>query len=136
MNWEESILKSRSIEIGCMLRACLLLGLCSSVAGAGASRIAERAAAPTTVAPNEDRVRSDGVHELPTSLERSERNRPESILQCWQYGRLIIDERNWEARNLDSSGPLLYSSGGRHDRMRLMQFGDTFCALRYGAQER
>jgi hypothetical protein len=136
MNWEESTLKSRSIEIGGMLKACLLLGLCSSVAGAGVSKIADMAAAPVPVVPNEERARSGGVHELPTSLERSERNRSESIMQCWQYGRLIIDERDWEARNLDSSGPLLYSSDGRHARMRLMQFGDTFCALRYGAQER
>ena len=117
-----------------MLATFLIVGICSPVAGAGVSKLDNMAAA--TVVPNEERSRSGGVHELATSLEKSERNQSDSIMQCWQYGRLIMDERDWEARNLDSSGPLLYSGTGRHARMRLMQFGDTFCALRYDGRSR
>ena len=129
-------MKSLSIDLRGMLVPCLILGISSPVAGAGVSKLENMAAAPATVVPNEERSRSGGVHELATSLERSERNQSDSIMQCWQYGRLIMDERDWEARNLDSSGPLLYSGTGRHARMRLMQFGDTFCSLKYDGRGR
>jgi hypothetical protein len=125
-----------SINLRGMLTPFLIIGICSPVAGAGVSKLDNMAAATATVVPNEERSRSGGVHELATSLGESERNQSDSIMQCWQYGRLIMDERDWEARNLDSSGPLLYSGTGRHARMRLMHFGDTFCALRYDGRSR
>jgi hypothetical protein len=126
-------LKSLSTNLRGMLLPSLILAICSPVTHAGVSKLNMLAAAPAAVVANEERAQSGSPHELATSLERSQ---SDSIMQCWQYGRLIMDERNWEARNLDSSGPQLYSSAGRHAKMRLMQFGDTFCALKYDARGR
>lgn len=72
--------------------------------------------------------------ELTTSREASGRNRSGSLMQCWQKGRLIMDERNWRSAGMGLPGPVLYSNSGPYARMKLMRFGEAFCTLRYGAR--
>jgi len=73
---------------------------------------------------------------LPAPTNQSERNASNSIIQCWQDGRLIVVERDWEAGGLDLAGPLFQSKANRYGRLRLMQFGDTFCTVKYRNQKR
>lgn len=72
--------------------------------------------------------------ELTTSREASGRNRSGSVMQCWQKGRLIVDERNWRSSAMGIPGPVLYSNSGPYARMKLMRFGEAFCTLRYGVR--
>ncbi|MCB1787528.1 MAG: hypothetical protein H6953_06740 [Chromatiaceae bacterium] len=97
----------------------------------------EGAAAVTAqVEPAGDELqRASGKQELPTSVDKSQRNASDSVIRCWQNGRLIVDERDWKTRGNDLSGPELYSNSGKHGKLRLMQFGETFCALKYDIRD-
>jgi len=81
-----------------------------------------------------ERKRLPSNEELPTSMRRSQRNQSQSILRCWQNGQLIFDERNWRTRGGGAPGLDLYSNDGRFRGLRLMQFGETFCALQHGGR--
>ena len=77
-----------------------------------------------------ERQRPPGDRELTTSRANSVRNRSASVLQCWQKGRLIFEDRNWRSAGMGMPGPVLYSSSGPFARMKLMRFGEAFCTLK------
>jgi len=86
------------------------------------------------VQPTEERQRPAGDREFPTSREASQRNRADSTLKCWQYGRLIVDEPDWRGADSATPGPVLHAEQGPYARMKLMRFGDTFCTLKHDAR--
>jgi len=86
------------------------------------------------VQPADERQRPAGDRELPTSREASQRNQTDAVLKCWQYGRLIVDEPDWQAPDAGLPGPLLRADNGPYARMKLMPFGDTFCTLKHDAR--
>lgn len=106
----------------------------SSFASAGVSPLATEGRNDTAV-PSNERHRPSGDRELTSSREASERNRSESIIQCWQKGRLILDERDWKAGSRGIPGPELHSDSGRFARLKMMQFGETFCILRHDVRQ-
>lgn len=56
-----------------------------------------------------------------------------SVLRCWQHGRLIFEEKNWRPSRASAglSGPILRSSDARFDSLQLSEFGnETFCYLK------
>ena len=129
-------MKSLSNKLSGAVTALLVLGFSSTATTAGVSTMDSMAGMPAQVQPGGELQRAAGNAELPTSQDRSQRNQSDSIMQCWQYGRLIMDERDWDARGNEMPGPVLYSGSGQHAKLRLMQFGDTFCALKYGDRAR
>jgi hypothetical protein len=88
-------------------------------------------AATEMVEPEVDPERAARDYELPTSVAESQRNKSDSIIQCWQEGRLVLDERGWSMQGAGIAGSELRSDSGRFARLKLMQFGETFCALKY-----
>jgi len=98
------------------------------------SAVAGAATAYDAVPLGEERQRPPGDREFPTSREASQRNRAESVLKCWQYGRLILDEPDWRAADSASAGAVLHAAEGPYGRMKLMQFGHTFCTLKQDAR--
>ena len=71
---------------------------------------------------------------MPTSSAKSTRNKSDSEIKCWQEGRLVLDERDWQMQGAAVSGTDLRSASGQFAKLKLMQFGDTFCMLKYDAQ--
>ena len=126
-------MKSRSDRSASALALALALGCASTAASAGVSSLA---AARTDYDPPQatgDRQRPPNDRELTTSRKASERNRSESVIKCWQFGRLILDEDNWKLPDPGIAGPVLHADTGRFSRLKLMQFGDhTFCTLKHG----
>ncbi len=118
------------------LASVLILGMCITVANAGVSSSNEAGAQLFEAAPNDERQRTGAQRELPVPTNKSQRNASRSIIQCWQEGRLIVDERDWEARGQELAGPLFHSQENRYGRLQLMQFGDTFCAVKYRNKNR
>ena len=123
-------MKSQLDRTTALLALLLAIGAWSPWTTAGVSAPAvegEHRSADEAHRPPSDR-------ELTTSREDSGRNRSDSVIQCWQKGRLILDERNWRSAGTGVPGPVLHSSDGRFARLKLMQFGETFCTLRHGAR--
>lgn len=128
-------MKSKFANFRRLILPLCILGLVSTVALAGVSKMGGTSAGAAQTVPGGEPQRAPGDTELPTSLDKSKRNQSDSVIRCWQEGRLIFDERNWNAAEEAAAGPVLYSTGGSHSNLRLMQFGDTFCTLKYGPRE-
>ena len=113
--------------------SALIAALFGTAAIAGVSSIPEGNAATYSLASNEPATRTDGPdRELPTQLNRSQRNDSQSIMQCWQRGQLIVDERDWEVASRPSGdGQQFKSTAGTFGKLQLMPFGETFCTYRY-----
>lgn len=124
-------MKSLSNKVRTALIPLLLLGGYLAPSMAGVSKFEGSVANAAQIEPAGEPQRAGGNEELPTSVDQSQRNASDSVIRCWQYGRLIIDERDWTTRGDEFSGPVMYSKSGYHGKMRLMQFGDTFCAHKY-----
>ncbi len=107
----------------------LALALWGPAAQAGVSKAP--VAATEMVEPEVDPERAAKDYELPTSVAASQRNKSESIIKCWQEGRLVLDERGWRMQGAGISGSELRSDSGRFAKLKLMQFGETFCTLKY-----
>jgi len=115
------------------LTLLLVLGCWSSATPGGVSAQAAADAVYESVAPAHERRRPAGDRELPTSREASQRNKADSVIKCWQYGRLILDEDNWKISDPGVPGTVLYADSDRFGRLQLMQFGDnTFCTFKHG----
>jgi len=128
-------LKSLSDRSATARALVLALGCWSAAAPGGVSAPAGSGADYDTVEPATNRQRPHGDREFPTSREASERNQADSVIKCWQYGRLILDEDNWKTADPGVPGPVLRADSGRFSRLKLMQFGDnTFCTLKHGAR--
>jgi len=127
-------LKSRSNRSAGALALLLGLGCWGSVAPGGVAAPAAAGSAYETVQPAEERQRPAGDRELPTSREASQRNQTDAVLKCWQYGRLILDEPDWQGADPGLPGPLLQADNGPYARTKLMPFGDTFCTLKHDAR--
>jgi hypothetical protein len=126
-------LKSSPNNSAARIALGVILTLGSITASAGVAKSATPLPANQFMAVAEMEPTRDGTpRELPTSLTRSERNQFDSSIQCWQYGQLIIDERDWVVEGADLRGPLLRSKAGSPAKLRLEQFGDTFCSMKYG----
>lgn len=113
-----------------VLLPALALGLICASAQAGVAKSAQSEQVEAIA----ERKRMPSNKELPTSSDRSDRNQSISVLRCWQNGQLIFDERDWKTKGGGTAGLDLYKSKGRHRSLRLMQFGETFCALKHGAR--
>ena len=128
-------MKSLSDRPASALALLLALGCTSATAPGGVSAPAASGAVSDTTEPSSQRQRPPGDREFPTSRESSERNRSDSVIKCWQFGRLILDEDNWKTTDPGIAGPVLHADSGRFSKLKLMQFGDhTFCTLKHGAR--
>jgi hypothetical protein len=81
----------------------------------------------------QEKQRPPGDQKLPAASGSSGAERATSELRCWQYGRLIFEEKNWRpSRNGPGMpGPVLRSSDPQFDTLRLSSFGnDTFCYMK------
>ena len=124
-------MKSQFDRTTAVLALLLVLGASSPVITAGVSVPAGESRNGIGHQGAREAQRPPNDRELTTSREASDRNRSDSVLQCWQKGRLILDERDWR---MGPPGEQLRSSGGRFGQMNLMRFGETFCTLRHGAR--
>jgi len=127
-------LKSSSNRSAPALALLMVLGLWGSAAPGGVSARGATGVGYDPVEPAGERQRPSGDREFPTSRETSQRNRSDSVIKCWQYGRLILDEPDWKAADPGTAGPVLHAEQGPYARMKLMQFGHTFCTLKQGAR--
>lgn len=114
----------------------LLLALSgwSATAPGGVSTTSHADSTLEKVEPAEELQRPPGNDELPTSQNKSMRNKANSVIKCWQYGRLILNENDWKLAGPVAHGGQLYSSSGRYSRLQLMPFGETFCTLKQGVR--
>lgn len=127
-------MKSKSSNTASGIAMGVILALGSAAVCAGVEKSASPLAASQFMAVAENGGTRDGTpRELPTSATRSVRNQSDSVIQCWQYGQLIIDERDWVVEGADLPGPVLRSKANAPTKLRLVQFGDTFCSMKYGA---
>ncbi len=78
--------------------------------------------------PSDERQRPGNNEKLPQMAKHPE-NQDRSVVKCWQYGRLILDERNWAPGYSNQTGVTFRAEGHFRD-MRMMQFGDTFCVFK------
>jgi hypothetical protein len=116
------------------LALLLATGCWATTAPAGVSALAAASADHEAIKPAGERQRPSGDRELPTTREASQRNQADSVIKCWQYGRLILDEPDWKGHASSLPGPVLESDNGRYARMKLMPFGNTFCTLKQGGR--
>jgi len=116
-------LKSRFNDLagGVLLLSALTL---PAAAVAGFALASAKADPP----PSDERQRPGNQEKLPQMATKPE-NRDRSVVKCWQYGRLIVDERNWSPGYSNQTGVTFRSDGHFRD-LRLMQFGDTFCIFK------
>lgn len=115
--------------------AAMVFGMYGSVSVAGVSDVGlppapVEAPQPPDHTP-EERQRPATDREMPTSQNNSTRNQARSVLKCWQYGKLIVEERDWmPGKRSNLPGPVLHARGGRFDSLQLGDFGETFCFLK------
>ncbi|GEM_PF-3765101 len=58
---------------------------------------------------------------------------PRWVIKCWQWGRLIFEERNWQpgAQAFASLRGWVFKGGsGGYDHLYLASFGETFCFIK------
>jgi len=104
---------------------------------AGLFQLGSAAAADNSekVEPTDERQRPPGDSELPMTQNNSKSPTASSVIKCWQYGRLIVDERNWQAARVETPESAAFrSESGSYNKLKLLHFGDTFCLMKQAAR--
>ena len=114
--------------------AVLLASVCSlsHPSSAGVSQFGSASANNhKKVEPAEERQRPPGDRELPATQNGAKHYEASSVIKCWQYGRLIVDERDWKPSRENIPGSTIFhSQNGRYSKLRLLHFGDAFCLMK------
>ena len=126
-------MKSKFVEACPRAAVALLLGAWTAVALGGVSSTDLPESEEVKVVPSGDRQRPAGDRELAAVEVRGRDGRARAVMKCWQEGRLIFEELDWESAGAKDlgAGPVLRSHAGDYGRMQLMAFGETFCYLKH-----
>lgn len=93
--------------------------------------IAATGCALAVAGPVADREPSHAQVETPTSVARVLSKPAESILRCWQYGRLVLEESGVNPPLPDKAGrPLVFSrQDGRRDSVVVFDLQQGMCTI-------